>query len=76
MSNKKFVKEFARVMQHMEYHEENFKADDPKQVINFSQMGGILTTMGFISSELQRHQDDFKLVQELWELLGGIKESD
>lgn len=62
MSNKKFIKEYAKVMEHMEYHEENFKADNPDQRLTFSQMGGILTTMGFISSELQSSQGDFKLV--------------
>jgi hypothetical protein len=37
----------------MEHHEPEFKAEDPAQKLTFSQMGGILTTMGFISSELQ-----------------------
>ena len=66
MSNRRFIKEYAKVMQHMEYHEDNFKADDPDQMLTFGQMGGILTTMGFISSELQSGQDDFKLVKELY----------
>lgn len=46
----------------MEHHEENFKANDPDQLLNFSQMGGILTTLGFISSELQVTHSDFKLL--------------
>lgn len=39
----------------MEFHENNFKADDPGLKLSFSQMGGILTTMGFISAELQNN---------------------
>lgn len=71
MSNRKFIKEYAKVLQHMAYHEPDFNAEDPNQRITFSQMGGILTTLGFISSELQSTQDDFRLVQDLWILLGG-----
>lgn len=54
----------------MEHQEENFKADDPAQRLNFAQVGGILTTMGFISS-VTVTQSSYKLVEELFELLGG-----
>jgi hypothetical protein len=62
MSKKKFLKEFAKVMQYMEFHEADFKADDPNLRLNFHQMGGILTTMGFIHSELLPYHTDFQLV--------------
>ena len=52
MNNKKLTKEFQKVLQNMEHHEEDFKAEDPSQLISFSQMGGILTTLGFISNDL------------------------
>jgi RecG-like helicase len=71
LSNKRFIKEYAKVLQHMEFHETDFKADDPNQRITFSQMGGILTTMGFVSSELANTHEDFKLVQTMWKMLGG-----
>jgi hypothetical protein len=62
MNNKKFLKEFRKILENMEHHEDNFKVDDPDQLLSFSQMGGILTTLGFISSELQVTHSDFKLL--------------
>ena len=52
MNNKKLTKEFNKILLNMEHHEEGFKAEDQEQLLNFSQMGGILTTLGFISNDL------------------------
>jgi len=71
MANTKFLKEYIRVLTHMEAYEPNFKADDPSLRLSFSQMGGILTTLGFIPLDMSNNHAEYALVQDLWKLLGG-----
>ena len=67
------MKEFGKVMQYMEFHEKDFEAANPDLRLSFNQMGGVLTTLGFIHKELLPVHADFSLVQDLWDLLGGIE---
>lgn len=59
MSHKKFLKEFGKVLKYMEFHEKDFDAENPDLRLSFHQMGGLLTTMGFINSELLPVHTDF-----------------
>jgi len=62
MANLKFNKEFNKIIENMAYHEEDFDAEDPNQKFGFNQVGGVMTTLGFVSSDLQEESTDYKLL--------------
>ena len=52
----------------METQEEGW---DQSQMMNFEQAGSILATMGFLPENVTPERPDYKLFEELWELLEG-----
>jgi len=52
----------------MEAHEEDW---NPEQNVSFDQFGSIITTVGFLSESVRPDHADYKLLQQLWEVMDG-----
>ena len=61
------MKQFNQVLLNMENAEEW----DQTQLITFQQAGSILATMGFLTETVTEEHPDYKLYEELWDLMDG-----
>ena len=63
----KFVKDYEQVLADMQ----NQDGYEPDELLTFEQAGSILCTLGFLPENVTPAKPDYKLFEELWDLMEG-----